>query len=141
MTDTSNKALLALADLIEQRSERAEEGARPDLFNEVAFIMIRAEEGRICAAALRAIVVERQAGVQIKPLVWRGDYSWTWKAAQTSIGEYLVQECDCGGTSLKLEGHFEIWHSETRDEYAAKAAAQADYEARIRAALKGPNDE
>ena len=72
---------------------------------------------------------------KIKPLVWRGDAAWTWKAAQTSIGEYLVQECDCGGTSLKLEGHFAIWHSETRNEQAAQAAAQADYDARIIAAL------
>lgn len=72
--------------------------------------------------------------VKIKPLVWRGEPSWGWKAAQTSIGEYLMQECDCGGITLKLD-HREIWRSENRNEDAAKAAAQADYEARIRSAI------
>lgn len=72
--------------------------------------------------------------VKIKPLVWSGELSWERKAAQTSIGEYLVQECDCGGTTLKLN-HREVWHSENRNEEAAKAAAQAHYEACIRSAI------
>lgn len=82
--------------------------------------------------------VSAPVAVRVKALPWRGELSWEWKAAQTSIGEYLVMDCDCGGTSLKLD-HREVWHSETKDEDAGKAAAQADYAARIMAAIDAPD--
>ncbi len=70
----------------------------------------------------------------VKPLVWRGEPSWDWTAAQTPFGDYLVKACDCGGTECRLDAR-SVWHSETPDRDGGKAAAEADYRARIVAAL------
>jgi hypothetical protein len=72
--------------------------------------------------------------VRVKPLNWIDDNDIC-STAKTSIGEYVVQEdgnlwrvwpCD--------------WVDDTGEEYpdrpSAKAAAQADHDARIRAALE-----
>ncbi len=117
MTDTSDKALLALADRVEKMQGRSHWDAA-------------------AAAAFRAIVAGRQAGVQVKPLVWSDEGNDQF-IAQTVIGWYHVGLSN-GRWAMMGPNIGDTRLSSLND---AKAAAQADYEARIRAALKGPNDD
>lgn len=95
--------------------------------------------GRMIRADLAAV---QPAQVRVKPLVWT-----TRSGAPTAFGNYIVTCEDhddvtvwfvlFGGKALARCG-------EHRTEYAAKAAAQADYETRILAALEpqpDPRDE
>jgi hypothetical protein len=80
------------------------------------------------------MTVEELLDRLVKPLVWRGEPEWDWTAAQTSFGDYHVKVCDCGGTECRLDAK-SVWHSETPDRDGCKDAAEADYRARIAAAL------
>ncbi len=128
MTDTSDKALLALADRLDapehwlSGSDAGHEGENSAPVE--------------AAAAFRAIVAERQAGVQVKPLVW-GDPGESEFWANHPFGWCEVIDTDRG--FYATQSGVEIGRFNTAE--LAKAAAQADYEARIRAALKGPNDD
>ena len=69
------------------------------------------------------------APVRVKPLVWEGP-AWK-KLAQTPWGRYAV--------SKAIGAWYWSWNGDmtpAQDEAAAKAAAQADYEARILAELE-----
>jgi hypothetical protein len=130
--DTSDAALLALADRLDTKVAPR------------SGIMIDAVEA---AAALRAIVAERQAGPKVKPLVWLGGLgsfcaNTPFTDAMDEWSIYVVEQiegsskwgmwppgCDADPVSIHLT------------EQDGFAAAQFDYAARIRAALKGPNDE
>ncbi len=134
MTDTSDKALLALADRLDapeywlSGSDAGHEGENSAPVE--------------AAAALRAIVAERQAGAQVKPLVWHNYDAWTYWAESTS-GTYHIEERNGGwNVSLRFADRIHViaeLDPEMREE--TFEAAQADHEARIRAALKGPNDD
>ena len=86
---------------------------------------------------------EDAAKPRVKPLVWRyNPFSSTWEA-KCSFGEYSVGFDD--GWWAELGGGYVAWDwepPEDRRSYhgpsAAKAAAQADYEARILSALVLP---
>lgn len=89
------------------------------------------------SADLDALSVYRQAresadGVKVKPLVWEGDF------AHTSLGGYYHIE---HGNEHVLVLKFHTGSSQTGiaikyDIPAIEAAAQADYESRIKAALE-----
>lgn len=73
--------------------------------------------------------------VRVKPLVWE---DWTLtpiraSCAQTLLGRYKVQERASGAGWMLVFPNGNLTNRES--EQAAKAAAQADYEARILAAL------
>lgn len=78
---------------------------------------------------LAALVAERDAAlagaVRVKPLAWAKDGIGT-DAARSILGVYLISKTGWGRASDR---------NETRSE-DPKSAAQADYEARIRAALE-----
>ena len=89
--------------------------------------------------------------VKVKPLVWeaieqdRGDGSSDLTGdfiAETGFGCYSIV-CGFGSDSYVWDVYFGEMDcvSSHDDPSTAKAAAQADYDARIIAALKGPNDE
>ena len=78
-----------------------------------------------------------QGEVKVKPLVWEG--CSTSMTAESSFGEYLVElDGQCGWgfwvPSQDIDYDPKGGFHETLD--AAKAAAQADYETRIRSALE-----
>jgi hypothetical protein len=75
--------------------------------------------------------LERAAPLRIKPLKWVSyvtDKGTTVFMARTSIGDYLIVS---SGWFLRGQSSW----NQTQSADAAKAAAQADYEARIRSAL------
>ncbi|AUQ74795.1 hypothetical protein [Phaeobacter piscinae] len=89
---------------------------------------------------INALSAYRQArksagdGVKVKPLVWECEGGWRWKGTPpdgffTSVAKWVWQA---------PKGGFK--HAGTKEPFAtleeAKAAAQADYEARIKAALE-----
>jgi len=90
--------------------------------------------------ALTAYLTARESAgeVKVKPLVWIGDnYSegifWS---ATTEFGQYQVRESEVSGIYMQWDGFcMGVLGKgfDTSDE--AKAAAQADYETRIRSAL------
>ncbi|MFV1539424.1 hypothetical protein VWZ88_12730 [Phaeobacter sp. JH20_36] len=78
---------------------------------------------------------ESADGVKVKPLVWECEGGWRWKGTPpdgffASVAKWVWQA---------PKGGFK--HAGTKELFAtleeAKAAAQADYEARIKAALEG----
>ncbi|MFV1689996.1 hypothetical protein VWZ40_00905 [Phaeobacter sp. JH20_21] len=78
---------------------------------------------------------ENADGVKVKPLVWECEGGWRWKGTPpdgffASVAKWVWQA---------PKGGFK--HAGTKELFAtleeAKAAAQADYEARIKAALEG----
>lgn len=98
--------------------------------------------------ALRAENERLREPVTVKPLAWEDFSERSSKATAMLLTSYMVQRWSCGrfdlsisapGYSTGLEGAGGFY--DTMD--AAKAAAQADFESRIRAALetkKGPGD-
>lgn len=80
------------------------------------------------------------SGVKVKPLVWRDhrpdsfpEPAWS---AQTSFGFYNIEEVSASDSPayvVRLHAHHFVADKDSLDE--AKAAAQADYEARIKSAL------
>lgn len=100
--------------------------------NAVRIIELEAERDAL-AARVKAL-----EAATVKPLVWEGD---NWKSrirAKTSIGDYVLW-WGYGG-----EKHSLRYRDEALTEYttleAAKAAAQADYDARILSALTSKDD-
>jgi hypothetical protein len=102
---------------------------------------------------------ERAALVRVKPLVWEPvDEICTRFVAPALGGKMIVVELDpgtgdysagfdLGGLSFRLiqaqySDQFDTWSAPAKypSIEAAKAAAQADYEARIKSALETPND-
>lgn len=71
--------------------------------------------------------------VQIKPLKWREEYGYLGRA-ETSIGIYCIEYFEKYDLPFRLALPDGGRHR-AKTEDAAKAAAQADYEARIRSAL------
>jgi hypothetical protein len=96
---------------------------------------------KIFAAAHHAITAalsEQQAGeVKIKPLEWPNDSDWN--IATSELGRYVVRPCLATNFSgqwlLRRAGAENSDKTLYPSEDAAKAAAQADYEQRIRSAL------
>lgn len=89
----------------------------------------------------------QQAGVQVKPLVWLGGEGFfcantTFRDVMDEWSIYVVEE-------VEESNSWGMWPPGCDDDPASIhpteqdgfAAAHADYEARIRAALKGPNDD
>jgi len=80
------------------------------------------------------------SGVKVKPLVWRDhrpdsfpEPAWS---AQTSFGFYNIEEVSASDSPayvVRLHAHHFVADKDSLDE--AKAAAQRDYEARIKSAL------
>lgn len=80
---------------------------------------------------LTAALSDKQAGeVKIKPLEW--STNWGIVKAETPIGHYYIEARRDGGFDLRLEDVWSVWASGSK---TAKAAAQADYERRVRSAL------
>ena len=90
--------------------------------------------------AIRAIraTAQQPVAVTVKPLVWDGH------VAHTTFGSYAVHDCRGYGQTYRLrlpmgvEGHTVLSHCSElmfTTQELAKAAAQADYEARILSAL------
>ena len=105
----------------------------------IALLMIAngvANPAQVAREAMSAITALRaKAEVKVKPLVWRMEYGYTGRA-ETSIGVYLIERFPGQGQPYRLINAFDGKSSHSTLE-AAKAAAQADYDARIRAALEG----
>jgi hypothetical protein len=90
------------------------------------------------ADAISAALSDKQAGeVKIKPLEWPNDSDWN--IATSELGRYVVRPC----LATNFSGQWLLMRAGAEDsdktlypsEDAAKAAAQADYEQRIRSAL------
>jgi hypothetical protein len=96
-------------------------------------------ERDLIVTALRRLA-SSDSGVKVKPLVWRDhrpdsfpEPAWS---AQTSFGFYNIEEVSASDSPayvVRLHAHHFVADKDSLDE--AKAAAQADYEARIRSAL------
>jgi hypothetical protein len=97
-----------------------------DLADEVLAMITRPQ-----AAALARV---RADAVKIKPLVWKPVYSSGNYSRSIASGEYRINEVGLCGWELLMDENNKIVY-ETCD--MAKAAAQADHEARIRAAIGG----
>ncbi|WLS01693.1 hypothetical protein [Shinella oryzae] len=87
---------------------------------------------------LTAALSDKQAGeVKIKPLEWPNDSDWN--IATSELGRYVVRPCLATNFSgqwlLRRAGAESSDKTLYPSEDAAKAAAQADYEQRIRSAL------
>lgn len=96
----------------------------PALQNAVHAAMIRAwRSGRAVAAE----------PVAVKPLEWRG--SWGTHSADTELGAYEIKPRYDGAADWFAPDQRKHWAPSATE---AKAAAQADYEARIRSALALP---
>lgn len=100
--------------------------------------LIIAERDRTFALMLaRAEAAEARAdaAVKVKPLVWEND-NWTFRVrAKASIGDYVIWWGYNGEKhSLRFDDRAVTEHHTLE---AAKAAAQADHDARIRAAIGG----
>lgn len=97
------------------------------------------KDGTATAIALRRLA-SSDSGVKVKPLVWRDhrpdsfpEPAWS---AQTSFGFYNIEEVSASDSPayvVRLHAHHFVADKDSLDE--AKAAAQADYEARIKSAL------
>lgn len=88
-------------------------------------------------AALEAALSAAEPSVAVKDLEWNLNDSWN--VSKTVIGTYVVRPC----LATKFAGQWLLRRAQNEDsektlyasEEEAKAAAQADYEARIRSAL------
>lgn len=92
------------------------------------------------ARAIRAYLASSDSGVKVKPLVWRDHRPDSFPepalSAQTSFGFYNIEEVSASDSPayvVRLHAHHFVADKDSLDE--AKAAAQADYEARIKSAL------
>lgn len=95
----------------------------------------RWDNGAEIAAAILSLSPSPTGGlVAVKPLEWRGPYGTT-SSAGTIIGGYEVWKHPRNDSWVMQKGFSDTFHP---TEEAAKAAAQADYEARIRSALVLP---
>lgn len=110
---------------------------------ERAYPHIRAEAAALSEApevhALIADAVEK--ATRVKPLVWR-TYSNNGNCdASTRFGPYSVEDCDEDGWGMWTPQEYGSGDDPANGYHptleAAKAAAQADYEQRIRAAIGG----
>jgi hypothetical protein len=68
--------------------------------------------------------------VEVKGMEW--STGWGSIKAETPIGHYFIDDNRDGGFKVRLEDTWSSWASNSE---AAKAAAQADYERRIRSCL------
>jgi hypothetical protein len=80
------------------------------------------------AALTAALEVEQPVSVEIKPLEWRSEAPY--HVARVFGGIYAVEAWDGGVTLSGIPGRRDF-----KDIEAAKAAAQQDYETRIRSAI------
>lgn len=106
--------------------------------------------------------MDEKGAVKIKPLVWDFDgrklrmddtmafsKSYDWDAYECLRQEgyglccgYIIWPDKIGGTQWNLYGTYDgLFMTDINGEVPAKAAAQADYEARIRSALEAPQSE
>lgn len=81
------------------------------------------------------------AGLRVKPLQWRGNSEVGWWKASDDLMLYRIRLYDGMPKPYRvsMDGFVTEWECDTIE--AAKAAAQADYEARILAALDEVSDE
>jgi hypothetical protein len=94
-------------------------------------------EARKAAARIRELEAQLAApAVKVKPLVWEdwADVPVRVASAQTILGRYKVQERASGAGWMLVFPNGNLTNRDTIE--AAKAAAQADYEARILAAIE-----
>jgi hypothetical protein len=158
MIDTSDAALLVQAGRLAGAKRRVEAivsftglvgASKATLYRE-------AEACDAAAATLRAIVAERQAGVQVKPLVWAAFADIDASPQRGKHGDNLAvalcsyfdrhNECPDGdedGAELDDYDCWKVWVSENAEAVLRRIATKANdlMEARIRATLKGPNDD
>ena len=92
--------------------------------------------GKAIARCIAAIPAAHAPTVKVKPLVWDGCHPSN--CAQTSFGEYVVQDDEDDGWGLytprELDG--DSPRSQHKSEELAKAAAQSDYPAGIIAEIE-----
>jgi hypothetical protein len=122
-------AAIKLGDMTGARGNRPE-----NIYNVATDAKAEITKLRAELAACRA---EREKAVAVKPLVWgatRSGYVWV---ALAAVGRYFIEERH-SDFRWNVENWPGQWTSNTLDE--AKSAAQADYEARIRAALSQPSE-
>jgi hypothetical protein len=128
-------------DLIAQLTRRADEmeaiadtaGLRSSWYLEGAAALRKAaRDNRRAVKALTAVA----PGVRVKALKWEEEYGYAGRT-ETGIGVYCIEFFPGQGQPYKLHNVFDekSYHPTLE---AAKAAAQADYEARILAALDTP---
>ncbi|MFV1694251.1 hypothetical protein VXL39_02205 [Phaeobacter sp. JH20_25] len=92
---------------------------------------------------INSLTAYRQAresadGVKVKPLVWIEVPAYsTWYYAKTEVGEYRCGWDHSRGFYFTMVGNDVVGLKFMKGLTEAKAAAQSDYEARIKAALEG----
>lgn len=128
-----NDELLALADRLKNAGLNFGDQSDP------CSLKVTVPERDTIVSALR-LAAQSPEPVTVKPLVWvdhRPDSfpepAWS---AQTPFGFYNIEEVsasDCPAYVVRLHAHRFVADKDSLDD--AKAAAQADYEARIRSAL------
>ena len=128
-----NDELLALADRLKNAGLNFGDQSDP------CSLKVTVPERDTIVSALR-LAAQSPEPVTVKPLVWvdhRPDSfpepAWS---AQTPFGFYNIEEVsasDCPAYVVRLHAHHFVADKDSLDD--AKAAAQADYEARIRSAL------
>lgn len=86
------------------------------------------------AALTAALAVQTQQGVEVKALEWEDNANFS--IARTTFGDYTVH-CDGSwtGISPKTRNFLDDGIRRENSPASAKAAAQSDYETRIRSAL------
>lgn len=137
MTDLI-KAADALAEELENRIENGCEICNGDCGSANPPVQSCPQQRRTKLLTAYRQARESADGVKVKPLVWSyREYTSTEEYAETTIGCWVVW-------TAKAEAYYKSPGSDTGirvrgGKEAAKAAAQADYEARIKAALV-PND-
>ncbi|AUQ64393.1 hypothetical protein [Phaeobacter inhibens] len=133
MTDLI-KAADALAEEVEIRLENGCEICNGDCSAANPPVQSCPQQRRLQLLTTYRQARESADGVKVKPLVWECEGGWRWKGTPpdgffTSVAKWVWQA---------PKGGFK--HAGTKEPFAtleeAKAAAQADYEARIKAALE-----
>ncbi len=107
-------------------------GPDPRGYHARGIMLDQAKAFRRLAAAIASLPAQ---GVRLKPLVWEHTSDRTLDAV--AIGPYYRIEVGVAGAVHWRTGYRGGWH-EAISLDAAKAAAQADYESRILAALDAP---
>jgi hypothetical protein len=108
--------------------EKAVEAARA----EAAALLVQPDFADSIVAAYLSASHAPQGGVRVKELVWERISSRIYDASAAGLGLYRIQSKDDCWMAYKYGDTFRADRG-TLDE--AKAAAQADYEARVRSAL------
>jgi hypothetical protein len=94
------------------------------------------------APEVKALVAEAvERATRVKPLVWKQEAENAWVAAHYAVHQYWPHNNGLFAVSGYLGGLGAIALGKHPTLEAAKAAAQADYEQRIRAAIGGNEDE